>query len=80
MPSPDLLLARRSLARARHDWVVSSFHLLAEAGRLHPELLTLGVERYDPEPDYQAARALPWQDYGILREPQLDDLLEGGRD
>ena len=71
----DLLNARRSLVRARHDWVVSSFHLLAQAGRLYPETLTLGVKRYDPEAEYQESRTQPWQDYGILKEPQLDQVL-----
>ena len=76
----DLLNARRSLVRARHDWVVSSFNLLAEAGRLNPETLTLGVQSYDPEPAYQESRAQKWQDYGILTEPQLDAVLNGAND
>lgn len=70
----SLVSARRDLVSARHDRIVSGYERLAAAGRLEPEVLGLGVERYDPEPDF-AASGERWQDYYLLREPSVDDVL-----
>jgi outer membrane protein len=52
----ELVNARVSLVTAQRDRVVASYSLLAAAGRLSPEVLTLEVPVYDPKVHYHQVR------------------------
>jgi len=52
----ELVNARVSLVTAQRDRVVASYTLLAAAGRLSPEVLTLEVQVYDPTVHYHQVR------------------------
>ena len=52
----ELVNARSALVTAQRDRVVASYTLLASAGRLSPEVLGLGVQRYDAQTHYHQVR------------------------
>jgi outer membrane protein len=52
----ELVNARVALVTAQRDRVVASFTLLAAAGRLSPQVLSLDVPLYDPAVHYHQVR------------------------
>ena len=52
----ELVNARGSLVTAQRDRVVASYTLLSSTGRLAPEVLGLGVQRYDAQTHYHQVR------------------------
>jgi outer membrane protein len=61
----ELLNSRLELVRAERDLTVASYALMQAMGLLHTGRLTLPVETYDPESEFNEARGLnfdltPW--------------------
>lgn len=55
----ELYVARVGLVRAQRDEVVSSYAILAETGRLHPQSLGMDVVVYDPDENLERVKFRP---------------------